>query len=79
MSWRIFQALIVGAVLSANVYWQWTPNGYLAAIWAGMAALALTWLLSKAIDLWRGWRQRRATLIGHKRGDDRSRSRIIRR
>jgi hypothetical protein len=35
----LFQALIVGAVLCANVYWQITPNSYLAAlIGIGMAA-----------------------------------------
>lgn len=33
------QALIVGGVMCANVYWQLTPNGYLAAlIGIGLAA-----------------------------------------
>ena len=27
MLWRIFQALVGFAVLSANIYFQWTPNG----------------------------------------------------
>lgn len=44
------QALIVGAVLFANIYWQFTPNGYLAAaIGIGLAfgAKGLFDLISK--------------------------------
>lgn len=52
MGWRLLQALVAGLVLSANVYWQWTPNGYLAAAWAGMAAVAVSWLIGKLLD-WR--------------------------
>ena len=37
-----FQALIVGAVMCANVYWQITPNGYLAALIGIVFAAAFT-------------------------------------
>jgi hypothetical protein len=37
-----FQILIAFGVFAANIYWQWTPNGYLAGAWAFMAAYAAT-------------------------------------
>lgn len=40
--WFLLQSLIVFAVLASNVYWHWTPNGYLAAVLAGVAALVVT-------------------------------------
>ncbi len=39
--------------MSANIYWGWTGNGWLASIWAGFAALAATWVVGKAIDVHR--------------------------
>lgn len=65
MLWRLFQALVVFAVIAANIQWGWTDNGWLASVWAGFAALAATWLVGKAYDVQRfgleaagfpGWR-----------------------
>jgi len=39
---RFLQFVIAAAVLFSNVRWQWTPNGYLAAIIAGVAVWLLT-------------------------------------
>jgi hypothetical protein len=36
------QAVIIGAVMCANVYWQLTPNGYLAALIGIVLAAAFT-------------------------------------
>ncbi len=36
--WTLFQSLIVVGVLFSNIYWQWTPNTYVAALIAGIAA-----------------------------------------
>lgn len=51
--WRLFQTAVVATVLSGNIYWHWTPNGYLASLIAGMAAFAATYSLSWLIDLFR--------------------------
>lgn len=32
MLWMLFQATIIFAVISSNIYWHWTPNGYLASL-----------------------------------------------
>lgn len=53
MLWRLFQAFIVMLVMFANIYFGWTPNPYLPAVWGILAAVTATWLLSKAIDLLR--------------------------
>jgi membrane protein implicated in regulation of membrane protease activity len=39
---RAAQLTIFILVIASNAVWQWTPNGYLAAILAAMAAFALT-------------------------------------
>ena len=48
---RAYQILIAFGVLSANIYWEWTPNGYLAGAWAFMAAYAATvgplWIIDR--------------------------------
>lgn len=72
MGWRILQAFVALIVLFANVYWQWTPNAALAAAWAGMAAIAVSWLVGKLIDLRRyGWA---VLLSGKQRSDSGARS-----
>jgi F0F1-type ATP synthase assembly protein I len=38
----LLQSLIVLAVMASNIYWQWTPNGYLAAVLGFIAALLAT-------------------------------------
>jgi len=62
MWWQIFQGTVAGLVMASNVYWQWTPNGFLAAIIAGFAAYAATMSLL-AIGGWcrqlAHWRRRR--------------------
>ena len=49
---HILQMLVAFAVLSANVYYEWTPNGYLAGLLAVAAAWAVTvipfWIIDKA-------------------------------
>ena len=47
--WKLFQMTIVTLVLFSNVHYQWTPNGYLAALIGVGAAYAFTMLL------WKGW------------------------
>jgi uncharacterized membrane protein YgaE (UPF0421/DUF939 family) len=39
---RLLQLVVVGAVLSSNVYWQWTPNGYLATLIGIFAAIIVS-------------------------------------
>jgi len=50
MLWKLFQLTIIVGVVSTNIEWQWTPNGYLASgIAIGCAYLAtvtLSWLFS---------------------------------
>jgi hypothetical protein len=49
MGWKLFQILIVSAVIASNIEWKWTDNGYAAAFIAGYAAYAATCLLSALI------------------------------
>lgn len=42
MLWRLLQLSVAFAVYSANIYWGWTNNGYIASAWAFMAAYAVT-------------------------------------
>lgn len=39
---HFLQLLVIGAVLCANVYFGWTPNGYLASIMGIGAAMGVT-------------------------------------
>jgi hypothetical protein len=50
--WFLIQALIVGAVMIANIYWQITDNPYAAAVVGGVLAFVVT-------DLFAGKRQGR--------------------
>jgi hypothetical protein len=76
MGWRILQALVAFMVLSANVHWQLIDNPLVAAVNAGCAAIAVSWLVGKAIDLRRyGWR---ATVLSReKSSDNRPNRRIV--
>ena len=38
---RLLPIVIVGLVLSANVYWQVTPNAYLASLFGIIVAVAV--------------------------------------
>jgi hypothetical protein len=40
--WFLLQSLIVFAVMASNIYWQWTPNSYLAGVISFIAALLVT-------------------------------------
>ena len=54
--WFLLQGAIVFAVVASNIYWQWTPNGYLAAMLGGIAALVVT----GAFNELRAWQLKRA-------------------
>jgi hypothetical protein len=51
--WLLFQSLIIFAVIASNIHWQWTPNGYLAALLGWIAALLVTVGLNGLGDLLR--------------------------
>lgn len=48
---KFLQLVIVGLVMSANVYWELTPNGYLAALLGVAAAFLVTISIIKCRDL----------------------------
>lgn len=48
--WLVLQLLIAFAVLSANIYWQLTPNGVVAALGAFGAAYLVTYCISWCLD-----------------------------
>jgi hypothetical protein len=54
MAWKLLQAAVVLAVIFANIHWQFTPNGYLAALMGVGAALAVTGIITTLSD----WRRR---------------------
>ncbi len=39
---HFIQAVIIGGVMCANVYWQITPNGYLAGLFGILLAAVFT-------------------------------------
>jgi hypothetical protein len=45
--WFILQASIIFAVISSNIAWQWTPNGYLAALIGAGLAFGATMALNR--------------------------------
>lgn len=56
MAWRLLQTSVAFCVLSANVKYQFIDNPMVAAVNAGCAAIAVSWLVGKVIDLRRyGW------------------------
>lgn len=67
MMWKVFQLLIFVGFLFANVYWQWTPNGYLASLIAVSLAFATTWAITQAVDLLR--RRKRRLFSAHQGGN----------
>lgn len=72
MGWWLLQISIALAIGFANIYWQWTPNGYAIGVLILFVTMTVTYGLSWCIDLWR--RKRRRALPVHKRRDDGSRS-----
>lgn len=41
---KLFQTLVFTLVLFGNIYWEWTPNGYVASLLGGLAAFFATTL-----------------------------------
>lgn len=68
---HLIQVLIVVAVLFSNIHWQWTPNGYLAALIAGFAAYVVTIFPGQLLTLARKLKAR----FGKKRLEQRFSSR----
>ena len=62
---KLLQALIVFGVLCANIYWQWTPNGLLAAILGLLAAYILTILPFQIFWSARTFKQKLVARFGH--------------
>jgi hypothetical protein len=53
----LLQSLVIFAVISSNIHWQWTPNRYLA----GMIGVALAFGATVAMNqllLWTGKKRR---------------------
>ena len=44
--WFVLQSRVIFAVMTTNVHWQWTPNGYLAGLIGIVLAYGLTALVS---------------------------------
>jgi hypothetical protein len=45
MMWKLFQLSIMAAVMCGNIYYEWTPNGYLVGVMGLGAAFIATWFL----------------------------------
>jgi hypothetical protein len=58
MLWKLLQVSVAGAVLSANVYFGFTQNAWIACAWAFMAAYAVTTFPFWLIDRVRAWGKR---------------------
>jgi hypothetical protein len=49
-AWFILQSSIIFAVIASNLFWHWTPNGYLA----GLIGVGLAWVLKRLLSArWR--------------------------
>lgn len=46
MLWKLLQMVVFVAVLFANIYWQWTPNGFVAGTLAFIVSFGVTVLLA---------------------------------
>jgi hypothetical protein len=54
----LLQVAIFSGVMISNALWQWTPNGYLAAMIGVGAAFLATVVISKSLLLWQRLRAR---------------------
>jgi len=52
MIWKLFQLSVFGAVISSNIEWKWTENGYAAAIIGLIAAGMATQILTAIFGLY---------------------------
>lgn len=50
---KLLQVSVATAVICANIKYEWTPNGYLAALLGGLAAFLVTWIPWKIYHLTR--------------------------
>ena len=62
---KLLQTLIVFGVLCANIYWELTPNGLLAAILGILTAYILTVLPMQIFFLARAFKQKLVAWFGH--------------
>lgn len=67
MLWKVLQFAIFTAVIASNAEYQWTPNGYAAAIVAFLCAFGTTVLLG---DLFRfmSWTAKKLRPVLSKQG-----------
>lgn len=67
MLFRLYQGAIFIAVAWANIYFEWTQNGWLVAVWAFFAAYVLTSFPLGVYDRWKYRDARRAEYAALKR------------
>lgn len=48
--WKLLQLVVFLSVYFTGIYYEWTPNGYVLSVLSIGAALAVTLLLSWALD-----------------------------
>jgi hypothetical protein len=53
LMWLLLQSAVIFAVIASNIYWQWTPNGYLAALIGIGIAFAVTSAVNWVVDRFR--------------------------
>lgn len=68
MLWKLLQLTVFFGVACTGIYYQWTPNGLLLSIVAGLAALAVTVLLSNLFRFL-SWCFKPRSILPHKRQD----------
>jgi uncharacterized membrane protein len=60
MWWKVFQFSVAFAVIASNIEYKWTDNNYVAGLFALLAAMfataILSWLLDKLATLKRALR-----------------------
>jgi uncharacterized membrane protein len=62
--WKLFQLSVFVGVLFANVYFEWTPNGYLASLLGIGAAYLATVILTRSGLVLKAWLRRPALQQG---------------
>lgn len=51
--WMVLQLLVAFAAISANIYWQFTPNPVVAGLMGFGAAWLVTYCVSWCLDRWK--------------------------
>lgn len=74
--WKIFQLLVVFAVVGSNIEWQWTDNPLAATVVGIGVAFVLTEFLTWLLDLGRRSRAASRRLVGGKQLKDNPRPAI---